>query len=200
MWLLDQERLTLTWWTSSLNVVVMYSWTTWTLILLLTFPGCLCNYFCHGEDHEAPGSHQDGSTLSCYHDAEKHEHCCAHSEEQYVDSIISKRHVDLPFPLDPFGSRSLDSSDEFRSKNKFQPFSTCHSCIRDGRHTLRLCNRLIIWAPCRLRNLWRLFNPAEHANSWLGFCWSNRWTQSPMSHHILPECAADITLIDENKL
>ena len=200
MWGLNQVRLTLIWWTSWLILVIVQIWMTWTLMLLLTFPGCLCNFFCHGEDHEEPGSHQDGTTFSCYCDAEEHEHRCSHSEEQYVDSIISKSQVDLPFPLGPFNSKSLHSSEEFRSKNKFQPFSTCHSCIRDGRHTLRLCNRLIIWSPYRLRNQLRFFNPAEHADSWFGFCWSKRWTQSPMSYHILPECATDITLIDENEL
>lgn len=200
MWGLDQVRLALIWWTLWPILPIMQIWMTWTLMLLLTFPGCLCDFFCHGEEHEEPGSHQDDPNLSYYCDAQEHEHCCPHSEEQYVDSIISKRQVDLPFPLDPFGSRSLHSSDECHSKNKFQPFSTCHSCIRNGRYTLRLCNRLIIWAPYRLRNRLRFFNSAEHANSWLGFCWSKKWTQSPMSYHILPECAADITLIDENEL
>ena len=129
---------------SWISVEEVQRWMTWTLVLLLTFPGCLCSFLCLGENHEEHHPHQDGPSLSHYCDTEKHHHCCSHSDEQNLGSIISESQLDSSFRLEQFNSSSFYCVDEFRSIKTIPPPPFSLRRTLTGRETLRLCHRLII--------------------------------------------------------
>jgi hypothetical protein len=127
-----------------ISLTTVQRWMTWTLVLLLTFPGCLCGMLCLGEDHEEHHSNQDGPTLSHYCDAHQHHHCCSHTEEQNLNSILSESQLDSTPRLEHFISCRTQITRVFYAPitTSIPPLSYWHR--RSGRDTLRLCQRLLI--------------------------------------------------------
>lgn len=128
---------------SWISVFTVQRWMTWTLVLLLTFPGCLCSLLCFGEVHEEHSPLQNGPSSSHYCDTQEHHHCCSHSEKQNLDSIIFESQLDSSFRIEQFNSSNTHNAGEFHSIKSIPPPRPLLR-TRTGRETLRLCHRLII--------------------------------------------------------
>jgi len=118
---------------------------TWLLMVLLTFPGCLCSTWCLGMSHD---EHQDSHhEISAPHlcDSHHHHHCCSHQGDADREVVF----YEIQTPL-------LDKSlDRNASRTTVSVFDLCRRTSGvlpllsgvpkpSGRETLVLLQRFLI--------------------------------------------------------
>lgn len=85
-WTSIQKKLIQTWFCPRVSHVQRSM--TWFLMLLLTFPGCLCSTWCLSQSHEEHNEAHSDHAVSHICDSHRHHHCCSHEGESWSEPVI----------------------------------------------------------------------------------------------------------------
>ncbi|MDA0751009.1 MAG: hypothetical protein O2964_09900 [Verrucomicrobia bacterium] len=118
---------------------------TWLLMVLLTFPGCLCSAWCYGASHHDHAESHVDTSVPHLCDSHRHHHCCSHEGDAVSEAILHEIQSNLlERPLERFASvleqSSLDLTARFSIPHALPSEVPKPSC----RKTLVLLQRFLI--------------------------------------------------------
>lgn len=118
---------------------------TWLLMLLLTFPGCLCSAWCLGMTHHDHEELQIDDSIPHLCDSHRHHHCCSHEGDAGSRAIVYEIQSTLAErSLERFASTSEYSAVSLSDRVYFHLPLPSGIPKLSGRETLVLLQRFLI--------------------------------------------------------
>ena len=142
---------------------------TWLLMVLLTFPGCLCSTWCLGQSHEDHDDVHSEYAVAHICDSHHHHHCCSHENTSWSEPVIYE--IQSSFQERQMGRvASTVESMTLKPSLSYSFAILLPSSIPkpSGRDTLVMYQRFLIWAKSCSRNLLMRFlriRVGQHADS-----------------------------------